>query len=641
MILGTAFIALIVDYLKGSNEQLREHNVELRVRTEETERRAILDPMRYAHPSILSALRSAVSAKPSATANGATQPAHAASDEVRKADIPAFAGTRRAVTREAPATLVPLTVETGEAAVSPGRTLHAPVASQRPTLGGELLEQVIAATPGGTHGMEPAVVYQEEVPLPPVVPAAYARETKPYERARPARRTPETEVQAAPVPAAAELETPDRVVFVTPVEVEEQEDVRSRPLLHQFEVIGRKRPVITDVPEELAAPVKLQLHTKPESKPEEPASALSAPEPIVASNSWTSILYDSGETTPPEQVAAPEAEPEEAPREWFREPDPYRSRFGSYSPSRPAEEPVQQEEQPEVAEPVAAYYAEPEPVVEEVALEDVVIFAAPERQPAPPAPAVFDVVYSQTVEEPKAEPAIPPVAAFERVARSPRSEPIAWPNPVAHPEPIIFTEPAVLPKSRLKPEGTGTWNQTAASAQTGQQAQEVPVFGGSRALDLPAGYQENSVLEALCREEGLFSGLVVAIGINDFKRVQESAGRAGMDSLLQSVIAVVRNCAAEKGFACRTAEDEFIIVHAGEHGPAAKRRLSQVSERLWDFQLRSLGVASIMFSSGSADVEHERLADAIAAANERMYQTKRSRKTVAMDTGRQKRAVNG
>ena len=47
VVLGGAFIALICDYLKGNNEQLREHNIELRVRKEEQERRMVVDPAVY------------------------------------------------------------------------------------------------------------------------------------------------------------------------------------------------------------------------------------------------------------------------------------------------------------------------------------------------------------------------------------------------------------------------------------------------------------------------------------------------------------------------------------------------------------------------------------------------------------------
>ena len=47
VVLFTALVAFVTDYLKGSNEQLREKNVELRVRSEERERRGILDPASF------------------------------------------------------------------------------------------------------------------------------------------------------------------------------------------------------------------------------------------------------------------------------------------------------------------------------------------------------------------------------------------------------------------------------------------------------------------------------------------------------------------------------------------------------------------------------------------------------------------
>ncbi|MBM3786093.1 MAG: hypothetical protein FJW30_17175, partial [Acidobacteria bacterium] len=48
VVLGAAFVALVCDYLKGNNEQLREHNIELRVRREEQERQMLLDPSGFA-----------------------------------------------------------------------------------------------------------------------------------------------------------------------------------------------------------------------------------------------------------------------------------------------------------------------------------------------------------------------------------------------------------------------------------------------------------------------------------------------------------------------------------------------------------------------------------------------------------------
>jgi CO/xanthine dehydrogenase Mo-binding subunit len=71
-----------------------------------------------------------------------------------------------------------------------------------------------------------------------------------------------------------------------------------------------------------------------------------------------------------------------------------------------------------------------------------------------------------------------------------------------------------------------------------------------------------------------------------------------------------------------------------------QRRLTQISERLWDFQLRSLGSFSILFSWGAVEVAVEQLREAIDAANEQMYQTKRTRSGSFNAPGSRKRAVN-
>ena len=45
VVLGVAFVALICDFLKGNNEQLRERNVELNVRQDEREKLGV-----FQHP---------------------------------------------------------------------------------------------------------------------------------------------------------------------------------------------------------------------------------------------------------------------------------------------------------------------------------------------------------------------------------------------------------------------------------------------------------------------------------------------------------------------------------------------------------------------------------------------------------------
>ena len=44
VVLGTAFVAFLCDFLKGNNEQLRERNIEMRVRQDERERLGVAHP---------------------------------------------------------------------------------------------------------------------------------------------------------------------------------------------------------------------------------------------------------------------------------------------------------------------------------------------------------------------------------------------------------------------------------------------------------------------------------------------------------------------------------------------------------------------------------------------------------------------
>lgn len=85
LVLGTVFVALVCDFLKGNNEFLRERNIELRVRQQERQRLSVA---------------TGVPAVATARASAAAYPAAAVPATVtRPADVPA-AKQRRAETRE-------------------------------------------------------------------------------------------------------------------------------------------------------------------------------------------------------------------------------------------------------------------------------------------------------------------------------------------------------------------------------------------------------------------------------------------------------------------------------------------------------------------------------------------------------------
>jgi hypothetical protein len=68
--------------------------------------------------------------------------------------------------------------------------------------------------------------------------------------------------------------------------------------------------------------------------------------------------------------------------------------------------------------------------------------------------------------------------------------------------------------------------------------------------------------------------------------------------------------------------------------------LSEIAQQLWDFQLRTVGNASVLFSWGGVEVRGELIEDAIASASERMHDTRRSRSARSFDRQAYKMAVS-
>jgi hypothetical protein len=134
----------------------------------------------------------------------------------------------------------------------------------------------------------------------------------------------------------------------------------------------------------------------------------------------------------------------------------------------------------------------------------------------------------------------------------------------------------------------------------------------------PSGMIHQPALDELLESQAPFTGLVVSIGIND-----SDSSMWHSQGLMQSVGNYIAGLLGEKDFACRTAYDEFVMVCGGAQGAQSQRRLNRISERLWDFQLRGIGAASILFSWGGVQVKDQPLAEAIASATERMRETKR------------------
>ena len=231
------------------------------------------------------------------------------------------------------------------------------------------------------------------------------------------------------------------------------------------------------------------------------------------------------------------------------------------------------------------------------------------------------------------------------VIRTPIKPPEAPVAPL--PQPVADTPPSpvetVLPPLPPLPVDSLPWNPAPAlepdPLPAPVLARPEPVLAMA-AFPLPPGMHHHDVLVKRLATPEPFSGVVVSIGINDYPAQLENAGVEGMSELMISVESMISGLLrAGVDFGCRSSDDEFLLIYPKEHGAEAQRRLAAISERLWNFQLRSMSSASVLFCWGAVEVQGESLADSVASASERMHQTKRNRKTISLQPKPRKLAV--
>ncbi len=215
------------------------------------------------------------------------------------------------------------------------------------------------------------------------------------------------------------------------------------------------------------------------------------------------------------------------------------------------------------------------------------------------------------------------IAAMERgAALAGSGKSIRSAAPVHESKPEIKQEIAVAPQPAImKPESAAPapvkkdWAALLSrNAQATKPSQALAVATGFQ-----TGFHDGFVLNKLVQSHQPISGLVVSIGVN------ASGKPEGVSKLIESLI-------GPNDFAAQSGEDEFLLIYPQEHGASAQRRLSQIAQQLWDFQLRSLGSFQILFSWGGVEVRSESIEEAIASASERMQETKRGRKLLTMES---------
>jgi hypothetical protein len=97
----------------------------------------------------------------------------------------------------------------------------------------------------------------------------------------------------------------------------------------------------------------------------------------------------------------------------------------------------------------------------------------------------------------------------------------------------------------------------------------------------------------------------------------------------------------ETDFGCQIDENEWVFVYRPDATGFNQRRVGGISEKLWDFQLRHLGMSTVSFKWGAVEVQDEKLADALTAARERMNQAPRkNRRLPGPDLSGTRKVVN-
>ncbi|HEY3739720.1 MAG TPA: hypothetical protein VGL53_07745 [Bryobacteraceae bacterium] len=132
---------------------------------------------------------------------------------------------------------------------------------------------------------------------------------------------------------------------------------------------------------------------------------------------------------------------------------------------------------------------------------------------------------------------------------------------------------------------------------------------------VPAGVHDASVLQRAVESGRMVSGLILSIGTNALDQASAVA-----------VADFLKVLAGPQDFFCQSGSDEYVLICPGEQNASAQRRLSEIAEKLWDFQLRSIGGLSVQFSWGSSEARGERIGEAVATAIEQMQETRQSRR---------------
>ena len=724
VVLGAAFVALVCDYLKGNNEQLREHNIELRVRKDEQEHRGILDPGRWLEQLVgltQTKAQSAASANEPRSRTKAAESNEAVNSWANRQDLERSAqrGTNTASRRTkehrpavedwvSPETMARVASNLARQSADGLAPDEGPAVAESKGDIRDEIQKLVESSPRPRRGKvypangsttavgmpastsvtpetatvqeQPALVSGLAVPEPePIDATGGGMESivPPLEMKKELERVANTRhrvssasptVTQFPVSQVMPLHLEQELLRVTEAESSYKKTSGAQPVSALLDEViaasfqrGQRGPEPERQPGQSATPVTSRplLETKheltdggfpivpeiSEPGPGKLQTALQQIDVVVPVHALAQAIYEAERVTPAPLVIPWHVEPlrVEPVHEAPVEPEPNFSR---------------------TTEPEAAAAIERQRNIPPFSLETAFSWppprsfhaSGPDAEPAritahspgryePPA-SIEEPRDLTCLEEDSATgiPQAPEPAMFQAMIESISLMPIetvpAYDGPViaGHYLAADSTQAGLLgpPIAPLAQIG----ESPAGAGQPDDPSTGVPDESVSDLL-LPAGMHNRLVFSRLIEAPGSLSGVVVAISLNDFKKIQESFTHQAFDDLLQSIDKLMNSMIRDLDFAAKLDDNEWIFVFRDEVGAVAQKRILQISEKLWDFQLRALGSVSILFGWGAVEVESERLSESYNAATERMQQSRRGRKTVAMDSRDKRRVANG
>lgn len=156
---------------------------------------------------------------------------------------------------------------------------------------------------------------------------------------------------------------------------------------------------------------------------------------------------------------------------------------------------------------------------------------------------------------------------------------------------------------------------------------------------LPAGMQDFAELERALRRGSAFSGAVMVVTVADHEKAVQQHGEDAIHQVLGDVQSFVAEAAGAGAFLSRTPDHELVFAWPRERVADPQPVFHAITEKLWDYQLRTLGGVAVIFSWGFHETDGDSFSRALGAAREQMIESRRPRKTTMTGVGRFRRLM--